>query len=325
MAKAISESLAANSNCLTLLHEAAGIEHCRYGWDHRGNVLQLGDLRSYAWLLALSTISHAYRGDPNAVTASFRDGLRLADSLQTEPAFVCYIVRVSCRAATLGGLEWALSLTAFTDRQLAELSDALAATDSSLDLVRVIVAERCVAIDCLRNPSLPSGSGKIGVLIRLPGARRRTLLGVLDHDADCIEAAKLPEPQRLAEFRRIDKGLDELPILQKTVRMMVLRMSRIAELDLRLHARLDLARTALAIERYRLATGKPPEELNSLVPKYLAQLPIDPFDGQPIRYRRERSGYVLYSVGEDARDNSGREPNPKDRTAPSDLCFIVTR
>jgi hypothetical protein len=325
MAKAISESLAANGNCLTLLHEAAEIEHCRYNWDYSKNVPQLGDLRSCTWLLVLNAISHAYRGDPNAVTASVRDGLRLADSLRTEPALVSYLVRTHCHTVTLSGLERALSLTAFTDRQLAELSDALAATDGSLDLVQAIVGERCFAIEHLRDPEFPSNPRQVGTLIRLSGFRRRTLFRVLDHEAECIEAAKLPEPQRLARFRQIDKELDKLPILQEPVRLVVPKMSQVARLDLLSHVHLSLARTALAIERYRLATGKPPEELDSLVPKYLAQVPLDPFDGQPIRYRRERSGCVLYSVGEDGRDNAGREPSPKDRTAPSDLCFIVRR
>ena len=34
MVQAISECLAANERCLALLHEAAGIEHCRYDWDY---------------------------------------------------------------------------------------------------------------------------------------------------------------------------------------------------------------------------------------------------------------------------------------------------
>ncbi len=102
-------------------------------------------------------------------------------------------------------------------------------------------------------------------------------------------------------------------------------LSRVAQLDLRAHAHLDLAQTALALERYRLATGKLPQQLQDLVPQYLAQVPTDPFDGNPIRYRLGSPGYVLYSVSEDGRDNGGRERDDKDREAPYDLCFIVTR
>jgi hypothetical protein len=325
MAKAISESLAANGNCLALLHEAAGIGQCRYNWDYSKNVLPVGDLLSCTQLLVLNAVSHAHRGDANAVVMSFRDGLRLADSLRTEPALVSYLVRAHCHTVTVDRLEQALSLTAFTDRQLVELSDALAATDASLDLVQAIIGEQCVAIDCLRDRKFPGNPRQVGTLFRLSGFRRRTLFGVLDHDAECIEAAKLPESQRLARFRQIDKELDHLGILQEPVRLVAPRMSRVVTIDLQAHAHMDLARTALAIERYRLANGNLPDDLDLLVPKYLPQVPLDPFDGHPIRYRREGSGYTLYSVGEDGQDNAGREPAPQDRTAPSDECFIVTR
>ena len=66
-------------------------------------------------------------------------------------------------------------------------------------------------------------------------------------------------------------------------------MDRVAALDLRFRAHLDLARTALAIERYRLATGAVPSELDELVPEHLQEMPLDPFDGRPIRYRRTES------------------------------------
>ena len=48
------------------------------------------------------------------------------------------------------------------------------------------------------------------------------------------------------------------------------------EVDSRTWAHLSLAKTALAIERYRLAEGKIPQQLANLVPKYLAEVPDDP-------------------------------------------------
>ena len=44
-----------------------------------------------------------------------------------------------------------------------------------------------------------------------------------------------------------------------------------------------MARTALAIQRYRLATGRLPASLEELVPRYIKDVPIDPFDGRPSR------------------------------------------
>jgi hypothetical protein len=61
------------------------------------------------------------------------------------------------------------------------------------------------------------------------------------------------------------------------------------------------------------------------VPTYLAQLPIDPFDGQPLRYRRRNRGYLLYSVMDGGQDNDSRERQDVQRGEPYDWCFRVTR
>ena len=45
--------------------------------------------------------------------------------------------------------------------------------------------------------------------------------------------------------------------------------------------------TALAVERYRLIGGQCPATLDALVPALLPAIPLDPYDGKAMRYRRE--------------------------------------
>lgn len=67
-----------------------------------------------------------------------------------------------------------------------------------------------------------------------------------------------------------------------------------------------LAVTAIALKRHELRHGALPESLDSLVPEFLEAVPIDPMDGQPVRYRRrEQGGFLLYSVGYDGIDQGG--------------------
>lgn len=71
-------------------------------------------------------------------------------------------------------------------------------------------------------------------------------------------------------------------------------------------ATLQLVSTALALERFRLARAAYPASLDELVPALLAGRPLDPLDGQPLRYRLRADGtYLLYSVGADGRDDGG--------------------
>lgn len=73
-----------------------------------------------------------------------------------------------------------------------------------------------------------------------------------------------------------------------------------------------MAVTALAIKRRQLRVGGLPERLAELVPEFLAETPVDWFDGKPLRYRPNAGGgYTLYSVGQDGVDNGG-DPEPRD-------------
>ena len=74
-----------------------------------------------------------------------------------------------------------------------------------------------------------------------------------------------------------------------------------------IQASIDLARVACALERYRLAHGEYPETLDTLAPQFIAQLPHDIINGQPLHYRREASGqFILYSVGWNETDDGGQ-------------------
>ena len=71
------------------------------------------------------------------------------------------------------------------------------------------------------------------------------------------------------------------------------------------------ARVACALERYQLAHGGYPENLDVLVPQFIDTLPHDVIGGQPLPYRRTDAGkYLLYSVGWNETDDGGT-PGPE--------------
>lgn len=76
---------------------------------------------------------------------------------------------------------------------------------------------------------------------------------------------------------------------------------------------LNLARIAIALERYRLANEQLPENLNALTPQFIASVPHDIINGQPLKYRRsDKESFVLYSVGWNATDDGGEVSLTKD-------------
>ena len=89
-------------------------------------------------------------------------------------------------------------------------------------------------------------------------------------------------------------------------RMLLPALSKTYAKTVRGQAVLDLQVTACALERHKLETGRYPQSVEILVPKYLAKTPIDPADGKPLRYKLEADGYyTLYSIGTDQSDGGG--------------------
>jgi hypothetical protein len=92
------------------------------------------------------------------------------------------------------------------------------------------------------------------------------------------------------EFAGYDHTADLLPIL------LLLRLGE---------ARLALLETELALQLFHQDEQRWPDSLEQLVPHYLARIPDDPCGNGPLIYRREESGYKLYSVGKNRIDDGG--------------------
>lgn len=121
--------------------------------------------------------------------------------------------------------------------------------------------------------------------------------------------ASRPFPQRLdsvasnqaAAFARAETRGDRLGPLH--------RMGLVTESAF-LAAVASIARTAIAVGRFRAAMGRLPERLEELVPRWLNAIPTDPFDGQPLRYRVTDKGFRIYSVANP--DGFGPWPGEED-------------
>lgn len=61
----------------------------------------------------------------------------------------------------------------------------------------------------------------------------------------------------------------------------------------------------ITLKAYKIDNGSFPLFLSELTPKYLPQVPQDPFDGKDIKYSFDKK--ILYSIGEDMIDSGGSE------------------
>jgi len=83
---------------------------------------------------------------------------------------------------------------------------------------------------------------------------------------------------------------------------------RPAEVHDRSTMQFELTRLAMALAAYKAQNEAFPAGLFELKGKYLPEIPSDIFSCGPLIYRRTDKGYLLYSVGEDMKDEGGAEP-----------------
>jgi hypothetical protein len=82
---------------------------------------------------------------------------------------------------------------------------------------------------------------------------------------------------------------------------------------------LQATRIILALRAYQLTHGNLPSDLNALVPEFLDAVPADDFDGQPLRYAPDRK--IVYSVGQNLKDDGGKDSRPGPSNRPLDLVY----
>jgi len=121
-----------------------------------------------------------------------------------------------------------------------------------------------------------------------------------------IHAAEMPYYAALDEIEAVEHILENFSLHRYLTDMSiphaVTQFSRVAELQ----TEVDLARVGLLIELHHAEHGVYPEHLSALAPELGGAVPVDPFTGQPYRYRPEEDGFTLYSLGSNIQDNGGR-------------------
>ena len=337
----ITQYLADNRQALELLHKGAAIEHSRYPVDlSKGFEVLMPDLSNIgdgAKLLTLEAVLHAENGKPEQAVDSITSAFGLACSLSKEPLIISQLIRNACQALAVSTLEHTINRTEFTDEQLADLSRTFINAEDPSAMTRAFVGERCAGLSIFKMPAtqiprmIDGGSSPLAVvaiaLYKFSGLADMDAAIYLDLMGDYIKAIQLPSQQRQEAADAVDARIEKTSRIHMLLYIIMPALSRCNTIDIRTTAQLRTALAGLAIERYRLATGKLPDTLAELTPTYLEVVPKDPFDGKDLRYKKLETGFVVYSIGEDGNDDGGKE-KPRERTkppAPEDVTFIVLR
>jgi hypothetical protein len=335
--------LSQNREAVRLLLLAADRPRCRYpiALTDGARVLlpHLSGLRKCAILLRQEAVSQAAGGKTDAATAAILAGLRMGRSLDGEPLLVSKLVQLQLVNHALDGLQESLDQSNFTDDELLRILEALNDLESAVGFRRAFVGERAMVIDAFQSSDeeLAEAMG-----IRGDGAsaappfmlREYRAAGHLDEDfafaldfmSKLVSLAEQTYPEALDEAGKV-KIPSAQDVLDQKLVVSVALLPDPARLVLKSAdtvARIRLARTVLAIERYKLKhDGALPVSLDDVAVDLAGGVPKDPFDGQTLRYKVLPSGvYSVYSIGEDREDDGGSVPR-EDIKLPVDIAITA--
>lgn len=114
-----------------------------------------------------------------------------------------------------------------------------------------------------------------------------------------------------------DFGLLAIPDYRSILSQSVLSLHKFSNRMAIAETSRQLMVAAIALKRHHLRHGNFPADLAALTPEFLPNIPHDPMDGQPLRYRRNADGtFTLYSIGENGTDDGGDGAREKATSSP---------
>jgi hypothetical protein len=263
----------------------------------------LAGLHNLAWLMIIEGRQDELAGRADQAAQCYSEAFTLAPVAARNGLMIHSLVGVGTTEAVCQELERCVGSGQMTDHGLRALDAQVAkALVQRVPESETLAVEWAISDQCLNDLA----AGRIG-----PDGRRRQAAqpnaaerGLAESGraetneivAAAIEDARRPYWQRSREEPKPQTimGMICAPVTKEFY-------SRCAQRDVLLQG----LRVLIAITGYRHATGAPPATLQALTPTYLSAVPVDPFDGQPLRYARRGSDYVLYSVGPDGKDEGG--------------------
>jgi hypothetical protein len=298
--------------------------------------LPLSQLKTAARLLAIRTEMHLHGQNPELALASIRDQLGLGSVLRDEPLLMFQIMRFALFSYAFGSTWEALQADGWSDEQLRLLQRLWQEQDFRESFDRALLMERAItqmSIDAGRHSSINMNQvfrGGDGAIDTAVGVTRETAQTFSDgtshmvwvwlasyHDEYVVLQAceKMIGTHRSASARQsyktahealFDHARDPVGLGAIFAQLMFGSLSNSLARRFLVEAERNMAVAAIALKRYSLCHSKLPSQLSDLVPEFMASVPIDCMDGQPLRYRLNTNGtFLLYSIGKDVRDDGG--------------------
>lgn len=319
--KDLLKALAPYAPGLKDLNMASLRPHSKIPVDYReSEIPSLMGFRAATRVLCVRALARLSSGNSEGALEDSLTCIRIANHFKAEPNLLASLLRQAILGNVVQIIWEGLEDHRWNERQLRILQDELLRMDVLASARLGWEGERLQMIESLTrtaeglpqpkglqdssNPKTPVHLGVLGKgwfyrnLLEMDGYYVTSFLDILDPKAHRVYPEKFISGTAWVEARKHRKDLVMALIAAPALSGQTIRQAQ-------LQSYLDQAAVACALERYRLAKGEYPSELNQLSPAFMEAIPWDITTGQPLRFSRHGNSFQLYSVGWDRNNDGG--------------------
>jgi len=309
---------------LPRIEEAAAKLQCRYkaNWQDGIDALfpYMGGIKNITRTLAIKSCLDAKAGKIEETVRSMTDAYKLEESIKEEPSLIGLLVRVALTHMNSYALQNAAGYGHIDKTHARKLYDALENIDIQRDTAVALNGERAFHIwefkAATKRGKLYAGGGSNETWLGNPGIEKviRSYMWRPMLYADELSCLDLLDGYLSIEkwtYREIksqridDRFMSDIPSYAFVTRIDTPVYAKVlAKRDTGI-ARISGDQIFLALLAYKDSFGQYPGTLDELRSKLGWKLREDPFSGKDFVYKREGNGFLLYSIGENLKDDGG--------------------
>jgi len=316
------------TRALSVLEQGTRRRSCRFDHDYNAGfkmlMPHLSGLRDIIRILGAKSCLQAEAGQPDAAWNLAQIQLKFADALRNEPILISLLVRFASIRTSCETIHKICEVATPNAEQYRSLESLLSDYEDHTPLVLALDGERLLggewAFNLLRNGSAGDLSATINqesglgeVLLRLYSAFKPLSLAdqaaymrIMDEYTRFVQ-----QPYSYNESNAMNRKAEQMQSrLHIMTSMLVPAIGRVNERYWETIAQMRITRAGLALLQERMAQGAFPETLEELKIENLD----DPFSNEPLAYKPQEQGFILYSIGPDQKDNGGSPKEKKQKT-----------
>lgn len=302
---------------------AAAMQQCRYkvNWSegYMADLPHQTGLKRLALLARLQAHFAVSNGQLDEAVDMVILQIKFAESLKNDPCYISHLIRYRILKNACYDLNDILNEDSISTDSASELAALLKNIELNHSLVNAIICERAIGITLIDQFREGTLTGDIGEKKRRQWQKftKNPIAGnilaqdelfYLNQTERTIDVIHLP--YRLAKPRIKPVRESEIPKLALMSVVLLNSPERMTCSRDNAAVHISLAQIALALDQYKQKSRTYPASLQELNKKIGWQASIDPFSGKGFIYKPKGTGYVLYSVDEDFKDNGGKQPDP---------------